>query len=393
MGLLEVTQQPSLFQGGSINPGNYSAQAVSNPALSANPIGPRLPGGGFYSGGQPLPSQGQVLGAGVNVAPTGAARGGGGGVNTSASLQAIEDAYKQVDQTLIRQTGLTNDQYAQAGTNLQNNYTQSQGDINANLTKTTGDITSAQGQVGQTATNATADARQAYNELQQRQNAQLSASGLGSSSVNEAMTESLGRQTFQALNNITQNKQQTLNNLQTQQKQVNDFYQRQQTTLTQGFESQKASLGLQLRDAIGRIQDAQSLNVSQKSQATAQVVQAAQQAASNLSSQLAAQQANIDSWNNVKQQVFGAVQGYAGGQISLQAFNDAIAKTNATLSNQGIQLNTPAILNATVNPTAAGTATNWFVEFQPNVVSTGTNPTTGATSYGILDPTKLKTIQ
>lgn len=344
MGLLDVTQNPSLFQGGSITPGNYSS-SVKLPSPPTQ--GPLLPNGQFYSGGQSLNTgnnQGQVLS--VNNAPAVTA----GGVNTGPSLQAIEDAFTANAQALNSQENQTRGQYDLTGQQLQSNYNTSNqrlGDLN---TEQTANLEAGKNTVNQQTTNALTDARRAYNELQQRNLANLSASGLSSSSAAEALQENLSKNTLQAINQLTQNRDQTLQNIDLQKTSVDKYYKQQQAELTTQFNQTKDQLGLQLQAAIDKINNDRYTNTANKSQQRAQVIASAQSANQALQQQAAQQQAQLDAWYNFRNDLLAKSGAYAGGQLNLNAFSNYLNQVQAQYAKMGIQLNTGAFLQGLTNP-------------------------------------------
>jgi hypothetical protein len=312
------------------------------------------------------PSKSEIIQPTISLAGSGPAAVGGSGVNPGPNLAALESEYQTAIGTLNRQGDETSQQYGlyqtQAGTQSNQAITEAQSQQKSQL----GGLETSKQAVGQNTQTAIGQARQSYNELQQRNNAYLSAQGISSSSAAEAMQEGLSRNTLTALNNLTQNKDTALQTIESEKNKVDEFYGRQITNIRDNLTQTQNQIGLEMRVQLGKIQDSKNLAASQKQQAANGVIQ--QAAAANAAAASAASQ-NSTAWNTFQQAIkgfYGNLAGFATGNINMNDFNNRTAQINAGL--KGFQIDPATIANAVSTGVAP---TQIFTPVQTTLVPSG----------------------
>lgn len=140
---------------------------------------------------------------------------------------------------------------------------------------------------------AVEQARQLYRELGQGNNAYLAAGGISSSSVAEALSERLGRETASRIAGITGETNEVLGNIDKEKGRVVEFTQTKLTDLERELANAKSNIQLALQQGLGQISSARSLATTQKASARAEVArqakaqaEAAQQQATQFAQQL-----------------------------------------------------------------------------------------------------------
>ncbi len=304
------------------------------------------------AGAQTAPQGGQVQGSSIQL-PDGSlgqpplGGGGGGGGGSAANLALLDQEYNNAYAELDRLGGENQARAGLASEQIGTQYGAQEGDLRATQGTQIGKLGDSATAVTGQATNAVNDARTAFNELQQRNNANLSASGLGSSSVAEAMGEVLGRNTFEALNNIQTNKDTVLQNIEKEKTTTNQYYDRKVNELKAAKTQALQEVQLNLQSAMGRINDAKATSTLQKAQARQQAIQTAQAAASKVNSQLEEYNTALNTWNNSKNQINQLSQQFAVGDIGQGDYVKALSQINQGLrqSGAGFQVNTAQYMN------------------------------------------------
>lgn len=358
------------FAGGGIS-GLGSALHLPEMGISENIIGKPTPQSlqnletqSAVLGAQKSQMPGQVLGGTtgptVNV-NTPAAPGVSGGGGNASYLADIDAAYNANIQSLSNQAGETQAQYGLAQQGLSSQYGEAKANVGETQKAQIGQLGESAQTVGTSSQSAIQQARQAYNELQQRNQAYLSAQGISSSSAAEAMQEGLSRNTLNALNNIAQNRDLTLQNIEKEKTKTNDFYQRQLTNLDTGLAQAQKEIDLQLNSALNRITEAKTMAANQKQQAKNSIIAQAQQAYQAASAQSAQYQQALDAWAQTKNQILSLAGQHTTGDVGVNALMTGLASANQKLAQSGIQIDSASFLNSLSNPAAAVSGQSYFV--------------------------------
>lgn len=349
-------------------PKGYNVNLGSSPL-----VGPRLPDGSFYSNGQTT-SAGQVQGANTgaidtsNVAAPNYGVYGGASGQTSA-LQDLEAEYNANLQAFENQKAETQGSYNTSIESLNNQSTAATNTVKDQQSQTINQLGEQAGTTTTTATNALNDARRAYNELQQRNNANLSASGLGSSSVAEALGEQLSRTTFDTFNQITQNRDTVLQNIEKEKVRANDFYSKKQVEISQALQIAQKELQNELTRAMNRIEEAKTLTTVQKNSARTQILQGARAAYAAASAKAAENQQILDTFNQTRQDIFSTLGFAANGKIGVEEFASRVSQLNQKLRSSGLQMDVPtALAYATSRTPVSGGSLYTPYEQQPPVL-------------------------
>jgi len=226
---------------------------------------------------------------------------GTGGFNRQSYLDQIDADYAANLQALGNQESETRAGAAATQGEMATGYAQAEQQVEGLRGKTLGTLGQAATDVGTTSTSAQADARRAYQELAQKNMAQLSAQGISSSSAAEAMQEGLSTATFNALNQIITNRDTSLQTITKEKANVEEYYNQQVTNLKTGLRQAQDQISLQLTAALHRIEEARTGASTQKMAARNSVIQQAQAAAYSASQTASSQQQYLDAWAQGKQ--------------------------------------------------------------------------------------------
>ena len=101
---------------------------------------------------------------------------------------------------------------------------------------------------------AISQAQQLYRDTQQQNSAQLSALGISSSSVTEALAERLGRDTAQRIGGTTNDLNQVLGNIDSERTRTNDFYNQKLTDLEGQLQATIGNIQAQSLQALNQLQ-------------------------------------------------------------------------------------------------------------------------------------------
>ena len=299
-------------------------------------------GSGNNQGGQVLDVNNQV--------PQIPGGGGGGAVNTGPTLAAIEDSYNANSTYLNQIRGITETEATNARGALQGDYDVASSTLGQQKTKQLGSLDESGQTVQRNTANALGEARTTYNELGQKNQAYLSATGLGSSSVAEALQEKLGRDTFKAIENLTQNRDATLQNIEKQRGEVNQFYSTKEAELINGLNSAKQQITTQLQRSLAEVDRDRSLNEANRAAKKAEVIADARRVSSAASAEAAAQKQALDSWSTWKTGFLDASGAYAGGKLDLTAFGNYLDKMDEGLRASGVQIDRGSLIAGLYNP-------------------------------------------
>lgn len=284
-----------------------------------------------------IPTNGQVLGSGTSSS--------GSGTNRNSITQ---NAINSVNQGVGEDTGLVQAEYDQAMNDLagqeQNAYAtygnmgaqvQAQGAAQGNRLaegKQEQLDTAAQGEqtAQQTQQQGLRTMRDTYNQLQQKNIADLSARGISSSSVAEALAEKLGVETMRRIGDITQGTQNVLNNIAKEKNRIVQVFNNKKAELDQSIALQVQDVQNKLAYALDQVRSQRGLAALQKQKGITDIAQQARQM--------------IDS---IKQNAWEYEQKLAAeAQRRTQATNDAMALL--TYNQQG---------EAQLNPMVSNTVT------------------------------------
>lgn len=192
---------------------------------------------------------------------------------------------------------------------------------------------------------ATQQARDLFRQTQQSNIAQLSALGISSSSVSEALAERLGVETARRLSGITGSLNEIRQNAASETSRINNYYQQKKTALDTTVANEKAKIQQALVSGLSQINSARTQAATDKARARLdlltnaqnqinQIVQTAQQFDNSLKA-WATQKAQTlqEAYNNPQ-----ALQSFLGNLSTIQsAFNPSKFNITPTINynNQG----------------------------------------------------------
>lgn len=263
---------------------------VSTGGFSQLNYSPYIPSPASTSGG---------TGGGSNNIPTTGTTGGGTGIvgsYASTGNSAIDQDYNQKMTELAgQQSGLegqrdianqTIDQQAGASTNEIKN-TQTTAEQGANTS-----LQTAEGQ-GKTAMQ---QARDVYRQTQQANSAQLSALGISSSSVTQALAERLGVDTAQRIAGVTGSLQEVRQNTVNELGRIKTYYQGKIEDLTKQVGIQKAAIQNSFMQGLNQINLAKDQAATAKSQSRADLINQVQTQLGTLAQQQQQFEQNLQAW-------------------------------------------------------------------------------------------------
>lgn len=251
---------------------------------------------------------GQVLGATT----------GGGIAKTPTTPAAVNDPYAninqgqnnanaQIDADYESAMGLANN--AEQGLRSQAGVSSGQIDIQAGDTRnqlTNSQTTQEQGvntslQTGETqAKSSLQQARDLFRQTQQSNIAQLSALGISSSSVSEALAERLGVETARRIAGVTDSLGQIRVNAQNELNRVKTYYTGQLDTLSKNVENQKAQIQTALVQGLNQINSARQQAAAGKAQARANLLYQVQSQLGQIAQQEQQFRQSMDQWAQQK---------------------------------------------------------------------------------------------
>ncbi len=143
---------------------------------------------------------------------------------------------------------------------------------------------------------ATQQARDLYRQLQQQNVAQLSGSGLSSSSVAEALAENLGVETARRIAGVTGSTQEVLQNISKEKTNMGNYVNQQLSDLEAKVGAAKNSIQTQLLNSIDQLNNQRNVAASQKAQSRQQLIQDAQSQVASLQQQAQDFQQSLQQW-------------------------------------------------------------------------------------------------
>lgn len=150
-------------------------------------------------------------------------------------------------------------------------------------------------------TSAMQQARDLFRQTQQSNNAQLSALGISSSSVSEALAERLGVETARRIAGVTGSLQEARVNATQELGRVKTYYQSKIEDIAKQTEIQKAQIQQSLIQGLNQINAAKGEAASAKSQARASLLSQVQSQIYSLTQQQQQFQQSLDQWAAQKQ--------------------------------------------------------------------------------------------
>ena len=152
-------------------------------------------------------------------------------------------------------------------------------------------------QQGETAgKNAIQQARDLFRETQQANSAQLSAMGLSSSSVSEALAERLGVETARRIAGVTGSVDEIRKNATAELGRIKTYYSGKLNDVTNWANDQKASIQNSLVQGINQINSAKSQAASAKAQARSNLLSAVQSQLGQLAQQQQQFEQSLQAW-------------------------------------------------------------------------------------------------
>jgi len=179
--------------------------------------------------------------------------------------------------------------YAPAQTELQNTQTQGL----ASLTKDEQSATS-------TAETGMMQARDLFREQQQTNSATLSALGLSSSSVMEALSERLGIETSRRIASLSSNLSDVVNNIKGEATRVKEYFGSKMADLETQVGASKSAIQEQLLAGVREINQARNVAASAKANQRIQLMSQAQSALADLQAKAQDFQQELTMWNQKK---------------------------------------------------------------------------------------------
>lgn len=212
-------------------------------------------------------------------------------------------------------------------------------------------------------TTAMQQARDIFRQTQQQNNAQLSALGISSSSVAEALAERLGVDVAKRIAGVTGSLQEVRQNTVNELGRIKTYYQGKITDLTNQVNDQKATIQNSLIQGLNQINSARSQAASDKSAARANLLSQVQTQLGNLAAQQQQFEQSLQQW---AQQKSAALTPIVQDPNYLNNLISTSNNLNQQFSSTGLNF-TPQ-----VNVNAQGTMTGQISGQKPQI-----NPVTG----------------
>lgn len=143
-------------------------------------------------------------------------------------------------------------------------------------------------------------ARDLFRQTQQQNIAQLSALGISSSSVAEALAERLGVETARRIGGITGSLQEVRQNAAKELARTKDYYQQRITDVTNQVQVQKANIQNSLLSGLNQINSSRQQAATDKSRSRAELISNAQRAIQGLAAQQQEFENSLKAWATKK---------------------------------------------------------------------------------------------
>lgn len=205
------------------------------------------------------------------------------------SMSMLDNAQSGLQGQASQAGGVIDTGAADTTNQINNEQTTAQQGVNANV------------QTAQTqAKSATQQARDLFRQTQQNNSAQLSALGISSSSVTDALAEKLGVETARRIASVGDSLDQVQQNATNELGRIKTYYQGQLTTLQQHVADQKAQIQNSLITGLNQINAARGQAASDKSTARANLLTQVQNQIGALTQQQQQFQQSLDQWAQQK---------------------------------------------------------------------------------------------
>jgi len=287
-------------------------KVISNKAPIAGPVAPGYNTAAFRSTGVSVPNYSppkpQVLGASTS------AGGGGGGSNNIPSgatnnqgyqqIQAGQDAgnaqieadYNSAMNMLSGAESGLRGQADQAGGVIDTGAASAKNEITNNQTVAEQGANSSLQTAEKQGTSAMQQARDLFRQTQQANSAQLSALGISSSSVSDALAEKLGVETARRIAGVTGSLDEVRQNTVNELGRIKTYYQGQISTLAQHVADQKQQIQNSLIQGLNQINQARGQAANDKASARANLINQVQSQIGQLTAQQQQFQQSLDQW-------------------------------------------------------------------------------------------------
>lgn len=276
------------------------SQSPQNYQMYNQPAGPAIPQGqniGNNASRSAIPSSGQTVTGGTGGNPFNSFNNAIT-QNRDQNLSIIDSQFNEEMGRLNDLEGRTRTNYASAIQQAQDYYPQFQKQLESEKATDLGAITAQEDQAKMESNRGLARTRQLLSDLQRSQAARMSATGNYSSSVADAFGESFGRKAFDANNQIQSARDQALQQLSQQKQQTENFYSRKSLEAKQSYDQQLNQLQMQLQSQLDAINNARGTASSAKAQATAEAWNSYTNNKLNLDQQILQYQQDLDSWKS-----------------------------------------------------------------------------------------------
>lgn len=284
-------------------------QSQTNQVLSqfSSQPGFRAPGAVYVNGGQNVIAKSNNTGGNSNI-PSTATNSNNGLQQGISNIQSqgnagnaqIESDYNQSMGMLDNAASGLQGQAAQAGGVIDTGAASAKNEIGNNQTVAEQGANASLSTAEKQATSATQQARDLFRQTQQSNNAQLSALGISSSSVSEALAEKLGVETARRIAGVTGSIQEVRQNTVNELGRIKTYYEGQVSALTQHVADQKAQIQNSLIQGLNQINAARNQAASDKANARANLINQVQSQIGALTQQQQQFQQSLDQWTAQK---------------------------------------------------------------------------------------------
>jgi len=203
-------------------------------------------------------------------------------------------------------------------------------------------------------TTAMQQARDLYRQTQQQNGAQLSALGISSSSVAEALAERLGVETARRIAGVTGSVQEARQNAVNELGRIKTYYQGKISDLANQVEVQKSNIQNSLVQGLNQINAARNQAASDKAAARSSLLQQTQTAIYNLSTQQQQFQQSLDQWAAQKTAALTPIvqdPNYLNNLVSTANTLNATYSPTGFNYTPSVNVNAQGIMTGQINPT------------------------------------------
>jgi len=213
-----------------------------------------------------------------------------------AGNSQIEADYNQAMSMLDQSASGLQSQATQAGSVIDTGAADATNQIKNNQTVAEQGTNASLSTAEKQGTSAMQQARDLFRQTQQGNNAQLSALGISSSSVSEALAERLGVETARRIAGVTGSIQEARQNAVNELGRIKTYYEGQVTNLAKQVQDQKAQIQQSLIQGLNQINSARSQAASAKASSRANLISQVQSQIGALTQQQQQFQQSLDQW-------------------------------------------------------------------------------------------------